>query len=398
MEFVDAPLKVSLVTETYAPEVNGVAMTLGRTVEGLLARGHQVHLVRPRQHPRDTPAALSRFTETLVAGLPIPRYPGLRFGLPALGALKKRWRASRPDIVHIATEGPLGVSALKAARALGLPVSTSFHTNFDAYSSHYGIGLIRPFIAAHLRRFHNRADTTLVPTRALAGSLQQQGYRNVGLMSRGVDIRLFQPARRSAYLREQWQVDDDTLVVTYIGRIAAEKNIGLVLSAFAEILRQRPNSRLLFVGDGPMLAELVRRHPEHIYAGMRRGEDLAAHYASADLFLFPSLTETFGNVTSEALASGLGVVAYNCAAAAELIEDGHNGFLAAPDDVSDFIQSALRLAADPVLMSRVRMRATASVSRLDWGSVHDEFAATLRRVIDTHERKRLVRDALVTVD
>ncbi|HEY6898145.1 MAG TPA: glycosyltransferase, partial [Rhodocyclaceae bacterium] len=267
-----------------------------------------------------------------------------------------------------------------------------------AYSHHYGIGLIRPFITAHLRRFHNRADTTLVPTRALAGSLQQQGYRNVGLMSRGVDIRLFQPARRSAYLREQWQVADDALVVSYIGRIAAEKNIGLVLSAFAEIARQRPDSRLLFVGDGPMLAELMRRHPEHIYAGMRRGEDLAAHYASADLFLFPSLTETFGNVTSEALASGLGVVAYNCAAAAELIEDGHNGFLAAPDDVSDFIQSALRLAADPVLMSRVRMRAAASVSRLDWNTVHDEFAATLRRVIDTHERKRLVRDALVTAD
>lgn len=375
------PLKLALVTETYPPEVNGVAMTLGRLVEGLRLRGHRVQLIRPVQSLGESPIRHREFHEHLVAGLPMPGYPGLRFGLPAGTSLRRLWREDRPDIVHIATQGPLGWSAAKAARRLGLPVSTSYHTHFDAYSGHYGLGWLQGAIAAHLRRFHNAADTTLVPTRELAARLAEQGYRNVGLMARGVDTQLFNPAHRSRELRTQWGVGPRAHVVAYVGRLAAEKNIDLVLRTFDTLHQTRPQTRLLLVGDGPLLARLKTDHPEHIYAGIRRGEDLARHYASADLFLFPSLTETYGNVVAEALASGLGVVSYARAAAAELIEDGHNGFIVPPRDEVGFIQSATDLLIHPTLLTRFRLRAVASISSLAWDRVTDQFVDTLRSLV-----------------
>ncbi len=389
-----SPLRLVLVTETYPPEINGVAMTLGRIVDGLRSRRHSVQLIRPRQQAHELPVRDDTLHEVLVKGLPIPRYPDLRFGLPAPNTLASLWSAMPPDIVHIATQGPLGWSAITAARKLKLPISSSFHTNFDAYSRHYGLGLLKPLISGYLRHFHNRTDITLVPTKGLAKQLRSEGYRNVGIVSRGVDTRLFNPSRRSTELRAQWGIDADTLLVSYVGRLAPEKNLDLVFRTFDEIKRARHDARLLLVGDGPQRAARAARHPEHIFAGMRRGEDLAAHYASSDLFLFPSLTETFGNVTAEALASGLGVVSYDYAAAAELIEDGHNGALVAPGNAAAFIAAAVNLATTPSRLEGFRHRAATSIARLDWEHVHDEFAATLAALVATHERAHHAQNAM----
>ena len=328
-------------------------------------------------------------------GLPIPNYRGLRFGLPATGFLLGRWRENPPDIVHVATEGPLGASAVAAARKLGLPLASSFHTNFDAYSRHYGLGWLKQPIAGYLCRFHNRCDATFVPTRALAQELSDQGYRNVSVVSRGVDTRLFNPARRSQALRAAWGAQPQDIVAAYVGRIAAEKNLQTVLDAFAAIRRLQPQAKLLFVGDGPLRKTLAARHPDHIHAGMRHGEDLAAHYASSDIFLFPSLTETFGNAVTEALASGLGVVAYAQAAAAEVIRDGSNGLLAPPGDGAAFIAAASRLAAAPYLLAAKRERATASVAELDWERIHDAFAAALIRLVESHARGQHSQENLI---
>jgi glycosyltransferase involved in cell wall biosynthesis len=388
-----SPLRISLVTETYPPEINGVAMTLGRLVNSLRERGHFVEVVRPRQLADANEVANSPEL-VLVRGLPIPGYSELRFGLPAAGALKRRWANQRPHIVHIATQGPLGRSARTAARKLGLPVSSGFHTNFDAYSRHYGIGWMKGLIARVLRGFHNGTDATLVPTRSLARSLLNSGYHNVSVVSRGIDTRLFNPQRRSASLRSAWEARTDDLVVAYVGRIAAEKNMGLVFEAFNEMQRARHDAKLVLVGDGPLLAALKTRYPQHIFTGMQRGEALAEHYASADIFLFPSLTETFGNVTVEALASGLGVVGYDYAAAAELIDNGHSGMLATPDDANGFINNAVMLATDRALLARTRLRAAASVSHLDWLQVSDIFATKLRSLISSHERKQRAKNSL----
>jgi len=376
-----SPLHVAVVTETWPPEVNGVAMTLGRMVQGLLARGHRVSLTRPRQHAYDMASPAPRLTTTLVRGLPIPGYAGLKFGLPARRLLCRQWRAERPDVVQVATEGPLGASAIAAARKLGIPVVSEFHTNFHAYSRHYGFGWLESLVAAHLRRLHNRSRMTLVPSHQLGVDLARRGYRNIRVVARGVDTALFNPARRSAALRAAWKVSDDDLVVAHVGRLAPEKNLPLLLSTFAAIRVHAPHARLLLVGDGPSRARLEREHPEHIHAGMRHGEDLAAHYASADLFLFPSLTETYGNVTLEALASGLPVVAYRMAAAAELIRHGDNGMLADPGISAQFVRAALDLVSYPGGLRRAAAAAPQSVAALDWECIHQRLVAALRDAI-----------------
>jgi glycosyltransferase involved in cell wall biosynthesis len=380
-------LRVALVTETFPPEVNGVAMTVGRLVDGLRRRGHTLQLIRPRQHGGDQPVEAPDYREVLASGVGIPRYRGLRFGLPARTALRRLWTRERPDIVHVATEGPLGWSAVSAARSLKLPVSSGFHTNFDAYCRHYGMAWLRSPVAGYLRRLHNRTDATLVPARDIASKLMREGYRNITVMARGVDTALFNPARRNAELRARWGVGERDLVATCVGRLAPEKNLDLLLQTWTALRRQRPDARLLLVGDGPSRAELAAAHGEVIFAGMRHGEDLAAHYASADLFLFPSLTETYGNVIAEALASGLGVVAFDRAGAADLIEDGVSGRLAPGEDAAAFVGLALELANDPARLAAMRARAPAAVADFDWERIHDLFADTLLGLVHRHERK-----------
>jgi glycosyltransferase involved in cell wall biosynthesis len=363
------PLRIALVTETYPPEVNGVALTVARTAEGLRQRGHELQLLRPRQPADAADPARSPQREVLLRGAPIPCYPNLRLGLPAGRELRTLWRQRRPDLVHIATEGPLGWSALRAARELGIAVTSDFRTNFQAYSGHYRLGWLGGAIAAYLRRFHNHTGCTMVPTEALRSELQAAGFERVVVVARGVDTQLFDPARRSDALRRQWGAAADHGVVLYVGRLAAEKNLDVLLQAYAAMRQINPSLRLVLVGDGPLRQKLAERCPEAVFAGQRSGTDLAAHYASADLFLFPSLTETFGNVTPEAMASGLPVLAFDHAAAGQLIEHGENGWLAQGADFGVLVQLARSLAHEPVALRRAGAAARRSALDLGWDGI-----------------------------
>jgi len=370
-------LRIAMVTETYPPEINGVAMTMGRIVAGLQSRGHSVQLVRPRQSRSELPANERLFEEILKQGIPIPRYDALKLGLPAKQALVRLWAARRPDIVHVVTEGPLGWSALAAAAKLKLPVATDFHTNFHSYSEHYGIGWLKKPITTYLRKFHNKAQRTFVPTTTLQDELAALGLRNLQVVSRGVDTRLFNPARRSTELRRQWGIGDDGLVVTCVGRMAPEKNLPLVLQTYQAMRLVRPDSRLVLVGDGPERARLQREYPDAVFTGMRTGEDLAAHYASADVFLFPSITETYGNVTIEAMASGLAVVAYDYAAAREHIRHNSNGLTAPFDATKAFIRLAVALATDSPRIRALGAAAHITCAPIDWSHIVAEFEQAL---------------------
>ncbi|MFN6961280.1 MAG: glycosyltransferase family 4 protein [Rhodocyclaceae bacterium] len=375
--------RVALVTETYPPDVNGVAMTLCRLAAGLQERGHAVRLVRPRQ-PCET-SGLQPNGDLLTPGLPIPGYRELRFGLPCTRELQRIWIGQRPDVVHVATEGPLGFSALIAALQLGIPVISSFHTNFHSYSRHYGMGWLQRGISRYLRWFHNRTAATLVPTQMLAKELAGLGFCNLHLLARGVDTQLFHPAHRSELLRMHWGARADDLVCLVVSRLAAEKNLDLAFRAYAAIRRERPTARMVCVGDGPAALALARRHPDVLFCGMHTGAGLAAHYASADLFLFPSLTETFGNVVSEALAAGVPVVAFDYAAAAELITPGRNGWLVPCHDADGFIAMS-RHAAHWLASQRVdRAACTASVRHLSWEKVVDDYESLARKTIAAHE-------------
>lgn len=374
-------LNIALVTETYLPEVNGVAITLGRMVEGLLKRQHNIHLIRPRQSKQDAPNISEGFQETLVAGMPIPGYPELKAGLPAKGKLVKLWQQQRPDIVHIATEGPLGWSAISAARKLNIPVSTDFHTNFHSYTSHYGVGLLQKPIAAYLKHFHNKTACTLVPTTSLQQELDKDGYKNVLVVSRGVDAALFHPARRSQELRTAWGADDSTPIVMLVSRIAPEKNLHLVIETFNKMLAVKPEAKLVMVGDGPARAELQKNHPHVIFTGMKTGEELAAHYASGDVFLYPSLTETYGNVTVESMASGLATIAYDYAAARQHIRHNENGLLAPFNDAEAFAAQAVGLIGDAERIQRMRTAARATVEMLTWDHIMGQMESVLLTVV-----------------
>jgi len=362
-------LRVAVVTETYPPEVNGVATTIARFVQGLCERNHEIQLVRPRQDRGDSAERGTRYDEVLFGGLSIPRYPSLKMGLPAKRALLKLWSVRRPDLVHVVTEGPLGWSALQAAIKLKLPVCSDFRTNFDAYSKYYGIGWLKKPIAAYLRKFHNRTLLTMVPSESMRQQLARGGFHNLRVVARGVDTTLFDPARRSAELRRSWGVGDDTPVVLHVGRLAPEKNLPILLAAYEQMRQRAPRARLVLVGEGPAASSLRARCPDAIFAGMRTGVDLATHYASGDIFLFPSITETYGNVTPEAMASGLAVVAYNYAAAAEYIGHGSSGLLATYDDGAQFVRLATDLVVDPANIRRYGERARAAALQLEWSRV-----------------------------
>ncbi|MEJ0048482.1 MAG: glycosyltransferase [Rhodospirillales bacterium] len=255
-------LRVAVVTETYPPEVNGVAMSLASFVAGLHAKGHEVQLVRPRQDKTDRAGNDARFEEVLMRGMPIPRYPSLKMGLPAKQALTRLWSFCRPDVVHIVTEGPLGWSALQAALKLRLPVCSDFRTNFHAYSGHYGVGWLKRPIAAYLRKFHNLTLCTMVPTEAMKRDLAALGFRNLTVVARGVDTRRFDPARRSAELRASWGAHDEDPVVIHVGRLGPEKNLQDLFSAFDAMRAAEPRARLVMVGDGPQRASLQQQHPD----------------------------------------------------------------------------------------------------------------------------------------
>jgi len=379
-------LRIALVTETYPPEVNGVALTLQRVVEGLRGLQHDIQLVRPRQTDADLARRVDRFDEVLMRGVPIPRYPEMKMGMPANKALGQLWSRQRPDVVYIATEGPLGWSALQIAHKLKLPVCSDFRTNFHAYSKHYGIGWLYKPIMGYLRKFHNRTAFTMVPSESLRQQLRVNGFERLVLVTRGVDTDLFSPARRSDALRQSWGATPETPVALFVGRLAAEKNLGALANAFRAMRQQRRDTKLVVVGEGPAAQQLADAAPEAIFAGTQRGDALGAHYASADLFVFPSMTETFGNVTLEAMASGLAVVAYDHASAGQMIKSGENGLIAPLGNEDEFVRLARHLVGTPEHAREMGRRARASAGEAGWdrivGQVEEVLLNTVKSAVE----------------
>ncbi|MFJ4154859.1 glycosyltransferase family 4 protein [Pseudomonas sp. NPDC089752] len=376
-------LRITLVSETFPPEINGVANTLGRLCDGLRQRGHLVEIVRPRQ--AGDASASDDANLFLCRGWGLPGYPGLQWGEVSMHKLLRRWRRQRPDVLYIATEGPLGLSALRAARRLGVAVVSGFHTNFPQYSGQYGLGLLARLLTHYLRWFHRRTVATLVPSASQRLELERRGFERLALMARGVDAGLFNPARRNQALRDTWGLGPDDIAVLHVGRLAAEKNLGLLRPCLQALQETYPQQRLrlVVVGDGPQRASLEQQLPDAVFCGAQRGEALAEHYACGDLFLFPSLTETFGNVVLEAMASGLAVVAYDEAAAGQHIRHGHSGALAMPGDQAAFIDAACWLLEESETLRRVRLNARQHASRQGWSAIVEQFETHLYSACQT---------------
>lgn len=367
-------MRLAYVTETYPPELNGVALTVERTVGYLRARGHQVDLIRPRQ-PGEAPRRDD--AEWRTHGCAIPMYADLRFGMAWPSSLVARFRERRMQLVHVATPGPLGWAAIGAAAGAGLVATSDFRTNFHHYSHYYGFGWGAPLVQAYLRRLHNRTQRTFAPTHAMRDELAAGGFERVQVVGRGVDTVRFSPSRRSAELRAQWS-PEGAPVLLYTGRLAAEKNVELALRAYHVARHRLPGLRMVVVGDGPLRKRLEADHPDVRFTGMQTGIALAEHYASADAFVFPSLSETFGNVTLEALASALPVVAYDTAAAAEHVVDERSGRLVAPGDEAAFIDAVGEVVSRPAAWQQsARELARSTALKAGWEQVLAGFERQL---------------------
>ena len=279
-------------------------MTLSRLRAGLQARGHIVHVIRTGQPSSEN-------GETLAASFEWPGYKEVRMGLPENFKLWDRWKRKRPDAIYVATESMLGISAVETAHSMGIAVATGFHTNFQEYFEQYYFKALNPIVAKYLKNFHSKSNMTLAPSQEVIDMLNDMGILHTRLMDRGVDTELYQPSKRDESLRAEWGAGPDSRVLIAVGRVATEKNLPVAIRAYRELLKKDPSTKLVLVGDGPIRESLQEENPDVIFAGMQQGEDLARHYASSDILLFPSETETFGNVTLEGLANGLICVGYN---------------------------------------------------------------------------------------
>lgn len=363
-------MRIALFSDTYLPTVNGVARALGLLVEHARAAGHEVALVTPKV-AEGLPAEDVAFHETL-PGVPAPMYPELQAARPWLGRrIRRRLERFDPHIAHVATEAGVGLAGRSWALSRRIPLLTSFNTHFPDYLAGYGLGRLEGTLWAYLRWFHGRADARVCPSEWARAEMLQHGIKPpVGIWSRGVDSRAFHPRRRSEALRRELAPDADVLLM-YVGRIAPEKRVPLLLEAWPEI-RTRASRKvvLVLVGDGPALEELQGRRLEGVvFTGYRHGAALGAHFASGDVFVFPSDTETFGQVVTEALASGLPAIAPRRGGVVDTVVPGRTGELFEPGDAGDLARKTLLLIEDDVLRRRMARAARAEAEERSWSRV-----------------------------
>ena len=368
-------------TDTYPPQVNGVAIVTALSLNGLVARGWECALVAPAI-PGD--GADQRIPRTTLRSVALPIYPELRVALPAPGAVARAVREFRPDLVHCATEFLVGRMGMRAATRAGIPVVTSYHTNFARYTVAYGLGFLERPVARSIARFHRRARRTYTPSAPARDYLASIDVDTVEVWGRGVDLAQFNPSRRREELREAMGIAG-RFTFLHVGRLAAEKDVGRILDAFGALRAADPSLpvSLVVAGRGPEEQALRRRAPQGvIFTGVldRRGA-LPALYASCDAFVFASTTETLGLVVLEAMASGLPVVAIPAGGVADHLRHGDNG-LAVPEGDTAAMAAAMRaLATDAALREDLILGARLTAAERDWERELDRLDASYRQVV-----------------
>ncbi|HWB40856.1 MAG TPA: glycosyltransferase family 1 protein [Gemmatimonadales bacterium] len=382
-------MRIALFSEVYWPMVSGVGVTLVRLTDALRARGHEVRVYTATYSL--PPGQPERPEVHRSPSVPLFLYPDVQWAFPRMRDVVDDLARFRPDVVHVATEFSLGVAGVKAARQLGLPLVASAHTDYDRYAARYGVTWALRAGWHYLRWFYGQAHKVLCPSRIYEQHLHSRGVMHTGVWSRGVDPEWFHPRFRSDEYRARFGVQPGDLLVTYIGRIAREKNLELLLRAWETLAPVRGSAQLVLVGRGPLEDEIRGREMAGVHVtGLLQGRELSAAYASADLFTFPSPTETFGNSLLEAMGSGLPSLVAASGGVLEFAQHGGNAWLVAPDSVAAIEDGLERLLGDAALRRRLAAGALRTARERDWAQVYDRLLADYAEAV---AGKRLTRAA-----
>lgn len=369
-------LRIALFSGNYNYVRDGANQALNRLAGYLLGQGAAVRVYSPTvAEPAFAPTG--DLVDVPAFAFPMGRGEyRFSYGLPA--RVRADIAAFAPNVVHVSAPDVLGHRAVSMARSMGLPVLASVHTLFETYPAYYGLGFLERPLVALLRRFYNRCDALVAPTEEIAARLRGQGIvRPVSVWSRGVDHARFDPARRSVEWRRGLGIGDDELVVGFLGRLVLEKGLDIFTAVSQELTRRGVAHRILVIGDGPARDALARDIAGAVMAGFQAGDDLGRAVASMDIFLNPSVTETFGNVTLEAMAAGVTVVAANATGARSLVEDGVTGRLIAPRDVAAYADAIQAFANDRSLLASAGRAGHHLAQAYDWDSIN-------RKVVDAY--------------
>ena len=371
-------LRVALFTGNYNYVRDGANQALNRLVAYLLKQGAAVRIYSPRT---DTPAFPSVGKVINIPALPIPGRGEYRFPVGIPPKAKRDFEAFRPTIVHVASPEILGHRAISLARNRGVPVVASVHTRFETYPRYYGLTFMEPVVLAVLRRFYRRCDAIFAPSESMAQVLRDQRMSyDVGIWSRGVDREIFNPARRDLAWRRSLGIADDELAIGFVGRLVMEKGLDVFSDAIDMLARRGIKHRVLVVGDGPARDWFERRLPQAVFAGFQSGADLGRATASMDLLFNPSVTETFGNVTLEAMAAGLPVVAARATGSQNLVEEGVTGRLVRPGAIEAFANALEHYIADPGARTAAGAAAAQASERYGWDQVNQQLVDAYLRI------------------
>lgn len=389
-------------TDTYPPQVNGVSVVTGLAVSGLRKRGWRVVVIAPR-YPRDPQLGVRQFVNDFgaadqhveIPSVPFPPYPDIRLGAPAFGRIAATIQAAEPDLVHCATEFMIGRLGEIAALRTGIPLATSYHTDFARYTEAYGAPRLKKAVSNYIARFHRRALRTYTPSEAARADLLALGVKDVEVWGRTIDIKAFSPDKYDPLLRviNGWE---SKFVLLHVGRLAAEKGVHRILEAFgiARALLPAGSLHLVIAGGGPEEAALRRAAPPDVtFLGvLDREKVLPQLYATVDAFVLTSLTETLGLVVLEAMASGLPVIATPAGGVAEHLRHGENGLAYPPADVREMAHAIVRLVMNPDLRDQFARGARKTAEGLNWEGELDRLDASYREICNQrHEFRATVQ-------
>ena len=372
-------MRIAYFTESLLPLVDGVSVTLAHLFDDLEERGEEFRIYAPFAPPPDVAWS---YRVRRLPSFRFPLYRDYRVSVPWGRGLARELDAWAPELVHVVSPTPAAMWAQRYAARRGIPIVATFHTHFASYLTYYRIGWLEPFIWWWLRRFYRRALGVFTPSRAMASTLESRGIGPVRIWSRGIDTNRFSPAHRDEGLRAEAGVDPETPMLLMVSRLVREKDLLDLIPMARQLERSGARFRLVLVGDGPLRDELQSALPDAVFAGHQVGRELARWYASGDVFVFPSTTETFGNVVQEALASGLPTVVVDEGGPQSVIEPGSSGLVARANDPVDLAEKVARLLADPALRSEMSLAAREQMEGRSWPRVNQPLLDGYRAVID----------------